>query len=94
MRTVTKMASAVEPGDVLLVLDRVAVVRHNLSFTQRGAIATVGPVDKPKYIYWHAISFVWADDKDGVISSITIEGNRWIYTRDQLDQPMPQVERG
>lgn len=90
MRTITKMASAIEPGDVMLIMDRVAIVTHNVAQTQRGAVTMAGPTASPHYIYWQAISFKWEDDHTaGVASTITVEGNRWVYTRDELDRPMP-----
>lgn len=93
MRTITKMASAIEPGDVMLIMDRVAIVSHNIAQTQRGAVAQAGPVASPHYVYWQTITFTWQDDNVGMASQINIEGNRWVYTRDELDRPMPQYER-
>lgn len=89
MRTITKMASAIEPGDVMLIMDRVAEVRHSVAVTEHGAITTAGPVASPHYVYWQRIEFMWSDDPNGLKSTLMIEGNRWVYTRDELDRPMP-----
>lgn len=83
MRTVTVRADRMTAETLMLVNGRLAQVVEVKFAVELGALGQEGPVRAPVPYYWVEVGFVWMDATNGPVSSLCIEGNRWMETRER-----------